>query len=212
MPIRILLVEDDVPLSALIADYLRTHQYEVDRLFDGTDAVATIVARHPDLVLLDINLPGKDGFEICRDARTQYDGIVIMMTARDEQFDELLGLEFGADDFLHKPIEPRILLARIKAHLRRVRMRPDDVEPASPHRSSSASFRSTGPIARCVFPTAAHPPDVDRVRPAVGARLSRRRGGQPKRPDAAAARIEFDGFDRSIDGRISSCAASCVTT
>lgn len=66
MPIRILLVEDDVQLSALIADYLRTHQYEVDRLFDGTDAVATIVARHPDLVLLDINLPGKDGFEIDR--------------------------------------------------------------------------------------------------------------------------------------------------
>ena len=140
MPIRILLVEDDVPLSALIADYLRTHQYEVDRLFDGTDAVATIVARHPDLVLLDINLPGKDGFEICRDARTQYDGIVIMMTARDEQFDELLGLEFGADDFLHKPIEPRILLARIKAHLRRVRMRPDDVEPASPHRFEFGKF------------------------------------------------------------------------
>ena len=143
------------PVSALIADYLRTHQYEVDRLFDGTDAVATIVARHPGL-LLDINLPGKDGFEICRDARTQYDGIVIMMTARDEQFDELLGLEFGADDFLHKPIEPRILLARIKAHLRRVRMRPDDVEPASPHRFEFGKFRSTGPIARCVFPTAAH--------------------------------------------------------
>ena len=112
----------------------------MDRLFDGTDAVATIVARHPPYGAARHQPAGQDGFEICRDARTQYDGIVIMMTARDEQFDELLGLEFGADDFLHKPIEPRILLARIKAHLRRVRMRPDDVEPASPHRFEFGKF------------------------------------------------------------------------
>ncbi|MCA3867078.1 MAG: response regulator, partial [Burkholderia sp.] len=84
MPIRILLVEDDVPLSALIADYLRKHHYQVDTLFDGGGAVATIVANRPDLVLLDINLPGKDGFEICREARVQYDGTIIMVTARDE--------------------------------------------------------------------------------------------------------------------------------
>ncbi|MBN3748259.1 response regulator [Burkholderia sp. Se-20373] len=204
MPIRILLVEDDVQLSALIADYLRTHQYEVDRLFDGTDAVATIVARHPDLVLLDINLPGKDGFEICREARMQYDGIVIMMTARDELFDELLGLEFGADDFLHKPVEPRILLARIRAHLRRVRMRPDDVEPASPHRFEFGKFSIDRADRRVRLPDGSAPRLTSTEFDLLWA-LVCRAGEVVSRKDLTLLLrgIEFDGFDRSIDGRIS---------
>ncbi|MCM3356282.1 response regulator, partial [Bacillus halotolerans] len=140
MPIRILLVEDDAPLSALIADYLRQHHYQVDTLFDGAGAVPAIVANRPDLVLLDVNLPGKDGFEICREARKQYDGVIIMVTARDEPFDELLGLEFGADDYVHKPVEPRILLARIKAQLRRAPARAAESTAPQPERYAFGKF------------------------------------------------------------------------
>ncbi|WP_262054945.1 response regulator, partial [Burkholderia thailandensis] len=96
MPFRILLVEDDNRLSTLIAGYLRKHEYVVDTVLNGDDAVDAILTGRPDLVILDVNLPGKDGFEICREAREHYDGVIIMVTARDEPFDELLGLEFGA--------------------------------------------------------------------------------------------------------------------
>ncbi|WP_201324994.1 response regulator, partial [Burkholderia sp. E168m23] len=104
MSFRILLVEDDTRLSTLIAGYLRKNDYEVDTVLHGDAAVPAILSIRPDLVILDVNLPGKDGFEICREARKQYDGVIIMVTARDEPFDELLGLEFGADDYVHKPV------------------------------------------------------------------------------------------------------------
>ncbi|VWC96939.1 response regulator [Burkholderia contaminans] len=204
MPIRILLVEDDFPLSALIADYLRKHQCEVDTLFDGTGAVSTIVASCPDLVLLDINLPGKNGFEICQEARAQYDGIVIMMTARGEQFDELLGLEFGADDFLHKPLEPRILLARIKAHLRRIRMRPAKVAPASPHRFEFGKFSIDRTDRKVCLPDGSAPRLTSTEFDLLWA-LVCRAGEVVSRQDLTQLLrgIEFDGFDRLIDGRIS---------
>ncbi|GAU06847.1 response regulator [Burkholderia stabilis] len=204
MPIRILLVEDDVHLSALIADYLRKHQYEVDTLFDGTDAVSTIVASGPDLVLLDINLPGKDGFEICREARTHYDGIVIMLTARDEKFDELLGLEFGADDFLHKPIEPRILLARIKAQLRRLRMRPDGCAPESPQRFAFGKFSIDRTDRKVHLPDGSTPRLTSTEFDLLWA-LACRAGEVVGREDLTLLlrRIAFDGLDRSIDCHIS---------
>lgn len=204
MPIRILLVEDDVHLSALIADYLRKHQYEVNTLFDGTDAVSTIVASCPDLVLLDINLPGKDGFEICREARTQYDGIVIMVTARDEKFDELLGLELGADDFLHKPIEPRILLARINAQLRRLRMRPADCAPESPQRFAFGKFSIDRADRKVHLPDGSAPRLTSTEFDLLWALVSRA-GEVVSREDLTRLlrRIEFDGLDRSIDCHIS---------
>ncbi|KAG8152460.1 response regulator [Burkholderia catarinensis] len=204
MPIRILLVEDDIHLSALIADYLRNHQYEVDTLFDGTDAVSTIVASRPDLVLLDINLPGKDGFEICREARLQYDGVIIMVTARDEQFDELLGLEFGADDFLRKPVEPRILLARIKAQLRRTRMRPADRAPESPQRFEFGKFSIDRANRKIRLPDGSAPRLTSTEFDLLWA-LACRAGEVVSREDLTLLLrgIAFDGLDRSIDGRIS---------
>lgn len=119
MSIHVLLVEDDERLSALVAGYLRKHGYEVDIIQHGNEAVQAILQQQPDLVILDVNLPGKDGFQICREVREQFRGGIIMATARDDQFDEVLGLEFGADDYIHKPVEPRVLLARVKAVLRR---------------------------------------------------------------------------------------------
>ncbi|WP_412023976.1 response regulator [Burkholderia cepacia] len=204
MPIRILLVEDDVRLSALIVDYLRKHQYEVDTLFGGTDAVATIVARCPDLVLLDINLPGKDGFDICREVRTHYDGTIIMVTARDEKFDELLGLELGADDFLYKPIEPRILLARIKAQFRRLRMHPDSCAPEASQRLVFGKFSIDRTDRKVHLPDGSAPRLTSTEFDLLWA-LASRAGEVVSREDLTRLlrRIEFDGLDRSIDCYIS---------
>ncbi|MET1536731.1 response regulator [Burkholderia sola] len=203
MSIRILLVESDVHLSAQIADYLRKHQYEVDALFDGTNAVPTIVASCPDLVLLDINLPGKDGFEICREARIQYDGIVIMVTARDEPFDELLGLELGADDFLRKPVEPRLLLARIKAQLRRTRTAPANL-PESPQQFVFGKFSIDRADRRVHLPDGSMPRLTSTEFDLLWA-LACRAGEVVSREDLTLLLrgIAFDGLDRSIDGRIS---------
>ncbi|AZQ53456.1 response regulator [Burkholderia cenocepacia] len=204
MPIRILLVEDDVPLSALIADYLRKHHYQVDTLFDGAGAVPAIVASRPDLVLLDVNLPGKDGFEICREARMHYDGIVIMVTGRDEPFDELLGLELGADDFLRKPVEPRLLLARIKAQLRRTRVPAGEPVPDSPQRYVFGKFSIDRADRRVHLPDGSMPRLTSTEFDLLWA-LVCRAGEVVSREDLTLLLrgIAFDGLDRSIDGRIS---------
>ena len=119
MKTKILLVEDDERLAELTAEYLRKNDLEVLIEARGDTAEARILAERPDLVILDIMLPGKDGFEICRAVRARYHGVILMLTDRDEDFDQILGLELGADDYIAKPVQPRLLLARIKALLRR---------------------------------------------------------------------------------------------
>ncbi|MEJ8673356.1 winged helix-turn-helix domain-containing protein [Chromobacterium amazonense] len=116
---HILIVEDDARLAELIAAYLTKHGYQVSLHGRGDTAPAVIMDTRPDLVVLDVMLPGKEGFDVCRDVRPHYGGRILMMTARDEDVDEILGLELGADDYLAKPVEPRRLLARIRALLRR---------------------------------------------------------------------------------------------
>ena len=120
MSIRILLVEDDQRLAELTAEYLTKNDLQVSIESRGDRAEARILAEQPDLVILDVMLPGKDGFEVCRGVRQQYRGVILMLTARDEDFDQILGLEMGADDYIAKPVQPRVLLARIKALLRRL--------------------------------------------------------------------------------------------
>lgn len=115
----ILIVEDDESLANWIADYLSGQNFEVCVANRGDYALELIQEENPDLVLLDINLPVKDGFDICREARVFYDRPILMMTARDEELDEVLGLELGANDYVTKPIRARALLARIKGLLRR---------------------------------------------------------------------------------------------
>lgn len=118
---RLVLVEDDIALSQLTCQYLTREGFEVLTVADGLQAPNRIKAWAPDLVILDIMLPGQDGFEICRQIQRFYQGPILFLTARGESLDEILGLELGADDYLTKPVEPRVLLARIKAHLRRSR-------------------------------------------------------------------------------------------
>ena len=118
---RILLVEDDTGLASLIAAYLAKHDIEVISETRGDRALQRILQEQPQLVVLDVMLPGKDGFEICRELRAQGNETpVVMLTAREEDFDQVLGLELGADDYLAKPVQPRVLLAHIKAILRRM--------------------------------------------------------------------------------------------
>ena len=115
----ILLVEDDPELARMVAEYLTENGYRVSVDSRGDTAVNRIVSELPEAVILDVNLPGMDGFSVCRQVRDRYPGTILMLTARSGEVDEVLGLECGADDYLLKPVRPRALLTRLKAHLRR---------------------------------------------------------------------------------------------
>jgi DNA-binding response OmpR family regulator len=115
----ILLVEDEPSVGELVRGYLSRDGYRVVWVRSGEDALAEL-DRHPvRMVLLDIGLPGRDGFDICRDIRSRSQIPILMLTARDEELDRVVGLEFGADDYLTKPFSPRELVARMKAIFRR---------------------------------------------------------------------------------------------
>jgi DNA-binding response OmpR family regulator len=116
---RILVVDDERNIVDLVELYLKREGYRVDRAHDGDSALERIRAEEPALVVLDIMLPGLDGFEVCRRVRAGSDVPIIMLTARDEDIDKIVGLELGADDYLTKPFNPRELVARVKAILRR---------------------------------------------------------------------------------------------
>lgn len=116
---KILVAEDDLPLAESIDEYLTLEGYEVKIAANGEDAVTTILQWQPALVILDVMLPKKDGLTVCREVRPLYNGYIVMFTAREEEIDQIVGLEIGADDYLLKPVKPRLLLAKIKAFLRR---------------------------------------------------------------------------------------------
>jgi len=118
-PAHIMVVEDDESLAAWIADYLNSHDFQVSVATRGDDALELIRADEPDLVVLDVMLPGLTGLEVCEQARKFYNRPILMLTAQSEEDDEIRGLETGADDFLPKPVKPKVLLARVKALLRR---------------------------------------------------------------------------------------------
>jgi two-component system response regulator BaeR len=119
MTARILIVEDEIDLSKIISDYVVAAGYMVEVAADGDEALERIRLRTPDLIVLDLMLPGVDGLEVCETVRRFSDVPIIMLTAKIEELDRLLGLETGADDYVCKPFSPRELVARIKAVLRR---------------------------------------------------------------------------------------------
>jgi len=118
---RVLIVEDEPRLASLLSDYLQSSGYLTDCLMEGTQVIPALKLNMPSLLLLDIMLPGKDGMEICKEIRRFSDVPIIMLTARVEEIDRLLGLELGADDYICKPFSPREVVARVKAVLRRSR-------------------------------------------------------------------------------------------
>lgn len=199
-PHRILVVEDDAPLASMVADFLTPHGFEVTIEGHGETAVERIASENPDAVILDVNLPGMDGFAICREVRPNYPGAIIMLTARGEEVDEVVGLEVGADDYLHKPVRPRALLARIRTHLRRTGPSETDAVQKPIHVGSltvDPSRRSVELDGNSIELTTA---EFDLLR-----YLAENAGRPLDRKDVYQHihGMKYDGTDRSIDLRIS---------
>nr|WP_228032517.1 response regulator transcription factor [Mycolicibacterium sp. P9-22] len=143
---RALVVDDEVPLAEIVASYLQREQFEAIVADNGIEAIAVAREFDPDVVILDLGLPGIDGLEVCRQLRTFSDAYVVMLTARDAEIDTVLGLTVGADDYITKPFSPRELVARIRAMLRRPRVlqttaaAAPEQQPAPPRQFGSLSI------------------------------------------------------------------------
>ena len=120
-PVRVLVVEDEAPIRRVVVGYLQREGFDVSEAPDGLTAVELARELGPEVIVLDLGLPGIDGVEVCRQVRTFSDAYVVMLTARTEEIDKLIGLSVGADDYLTKPFSPRELVARVRAMLRRPR-------------------------------------------------------------------------------------------
>ncbi len=125
----VLIVEDEVVLAGMVANYLQRAGFRTDVVHDGLVATDRVLADRPDVVVLDLGLPGLDGMEVCHEIRRHSDCYVIMLTARDEEIDKLLGLSAGADDYLTKPFSARELVARVQTLLRRPRTSLRSAQP-----------------------------------------------------------------------------------
>lgn len=128
MPERILVVDDEDSIVQLVAYNLRRAGYEVISASNGADALQLFRQQRADLVILDIMMPGLDGFEVCKELRRESNVAILMLTARGEEIDRVVGFEIGADDYVTKPFSPRELVGRVKAILRRSRKEPDSLE------------------------------------------------------------------------------------
>lgn len=129
-PPKLLLVEDDMRLARLIGAYLGQNGFQVEIEGRGDVGRNRILQEVPDIVILDLMLPGMDGITICREVRSQYRGPIVMLTATEGDADQIVGLELGADDYVKKPVEPRVLLARLRAVLRRFESEPEQPVPS----------------------------------------------------------------------------------
>jgi two-component system OmpR family response regulator len=125
----ILIVDDDSEIRSLLGEYFEKNGYRVRAVPDGRGMRAALKGFRPDLVILDLMIPGEDGLALCRELRSQTNVPVLMLTARGEETDRIVGLEMGADDYVAKPFHPRELLARVKSILRRARSLPDNLQP-----------------------------------------------------------------------------------
>jgi two-component system OmpR family response regulator len=126
---HVLVVDDDLDIRSLLRDYLQKNGYRVTAVGDGKGMWTALDAARPDVIVLDLMLPGEDGLALCRKLRARSEIPILMLTARSEETDRIVGLEMGADDYLAKPFNPRELLARIKSILRRARALPENLQP-----------------------------------------------------------------------------------
>lgn len=136
---RALVVDDELPLAEVVASYLEREQFEATVAGNGAEAITIAKELDPDVVILDLGLPGIDGLEVCRQLRTFSDAYVVMLTARDTEMDTIVGLTVGADDYVTKPFSPRELVARIRAMLRRPRTAP---HPGADERTTTSATAS----------------------------------------------------------------------
>lgn len=203
---NILIVEDDERLASLTKDYLESNGLNVSVEGDGGRAIERIKAEQPDLVVLDLMLPGEDGLAVCRIVRPHYSGPILMLTARTEDLDQILGLEMGADDYVAKPVRPRVLLARIRALLRRVKQGDSVIEAKAEATANrlefgdllvDSSMREAWLKGESIDLTSAEFDLLWLLSSNAGRVLSREEIFNQLRG------IEYDGQDRSIDVRIS---------
>jgi len=196
---RVMLVEDDARLAALVKEYLDEYEYSVEVVVRGDQALAHFTASRPDLVILDLTLPGIDGMVVCRQLRQVSAVPILILTAREDMFDEVSGLEQGADDYVNKPIQPRVLLARLRALQRRGERKE----------SSGSSDVVIGGLRisradRAVFWRGAEVA-MNSAEFKLFLILAEAAGRVQSRNDILVKMrgIEFDGLDRSIDNCIS---------
>ncbi|UXH78131.1 response regulator transcription factor [Roseateles amylovorans] len=197
---RILLIEDDERLAQLVADALRKSHYHVTLCADGLSGEALMKQESFDLVLLDGHLPGKDGFDVLRDTRRDFTGRIVMLTARDDDIDQVLGLEGGADDYITKPVAPRVLMARIKALLRR------DALPVTHPIGEAMQFGHLTLLPQSrELRVNGEPVPLTTAEYELLKFLAQRAGEVVSRDDIMQGLrgLEFDGLDRAIDARIS---------
>jgi two-component system response regulator RstA len=196
---RVLLVEDNTRLAASIREYLERHAYEVFVEGDGLAAAQRFERLRPDLVILDLMLPGKDGLAVCRELRGREAVPILILTAKGESIDQVLGLEMGADDYVVKPVEPRVLLARVEALLRRTRGPAPDTKEQRLVAGRLAIDR-----ARRAATLDAQPIDLTTGDFDILWLLASREGHVVTRDEIlrVVRGIDYDGLDRSIDARI----------
>ena len=196
---KLLLVEDDARLAQLVTEYLTAYEFSVDVVTRGDEALQRFRELSPDVVVLDLMLPGLDGMVVCRQLRALGEVPILILTAREDSYDEVSGLEQGADDFVNKPVQPRVLLARLRALMRRAQNKaaPETGVLAFGALSIFTSDRSvTWRGQPCVLSNTEYKLLLV-LAEAAGTVLSR---------DALLKKmrgIEFDGLDRSIDNCIS---------
>jgi DNA-binding response OmpR family regulator len=196
----IVLVEDDQELAQWIADYLRAKQFEVTVYSDGKQAYDALSRDLPDLIILDGMLPSMDGLEICKLVRLNSRVPIIMLTARDEEIDEILGLEMGADDYITKPVRGRLLESRIKSLLRRTSVADMSIAP---------QHIALGALEICKSDLSVHLHGVSMKLSSKEFEvlwLLAKNAGQVVSREMLSQQLrgfEYDGFDRTIDLRIS---------
>jgi len=203
---RILIVEDDERLADLTREYLESNGLTVSLETHGGAAVERIRNEQPDLVVLDLMLPGEDGLSICRRVRPHYTGPIIMLTARTDDLDQVLGLEMGADDYIGKPVQPRVLLARIRAMLRRVETVPVASEGGNGEEPVRLQFNDLI-VDRAMREAWLSDDSIDLTSAEFDLLwlLASNAGRVLSREEifTALRGIEYDGQDRSIDVRVS---------
>lgn len=198
---NLMIVEDSPKLNAMLTEYFKQQSFEVTSVSNGEEACKKIIALKPDIVLLDLMLPGEDGLSVCRKVRHRYSGKIMILTASDDDFDHVSALEIGADDFITKPIKPRVLLARIRNILRHHAKSPTQREA---HILDSGQLHLNSSRQSCHFAgeeiiltqsefkllwlLASNPDEI----------LSR------DRLVLELKGIEYDGLDRSIDNKVMS--------
>ncbi len=196
---RLLLAEDDHELAAMVADFLSDHGFEVFVESNGARAAERIVSEPLDVVVLDIGLPGMDGISICRTVRRQFEGPILILTARGDEVDEVVALEVGADDYMSKPVRPRALLARLRVHLRRA---------SSSAVASTTRVEANGLVVDSASRTVSvddEPVELTTAEFDLLWLLARNAGNIVDREQLYQELhgVRYDGLDRSIDLRVS---------